>query len=159
MVYDGCKIYGPYKGKDERLRIFVIFPNGKKCTRSYPKYLVEIYLNRYLTEEETVDHIDSNFKNNDISNLRVLSRVEHAALDVKRIVQQEFICPWCGDSFILAGLKLHCAIHNRRKGKSGPFCSRSCVGKYGAELQNNRCSKLAINIITPEYTTNKKLNK
>jgi hypothetical protein len=36
MVYENCKIYGPYLGKDKRLRIIVKFSNGTKTTVSYP---------------------------------------------------------------------------------------------------------------------------
>ena len=41
----------------------------KRITLSYPKYLIEVHLDRYLEKEETVDHIDGNFLNNVISNL------------------------------------------------------------------------------------------
>ena len=31
---------------------------------------MELHINKYLDEDNTVDHIDGNIKNNDISNLR-----------------------------------------------------------------------------------------
>lgn len=34
-----------------------------KKTISYPKYLMELHINKYLDEDDTVDHIDGNIKN------------------------------------------------------------------------------------------------
>lgn len=46
---------------------------------------MELHINKYLDEDDTVDHIDGNIKNNDISNLRILKRKEHCKQDVLRI--------------------------------------------------------------------------
>jgi hypothetical protein len=159
LVYENCKIYGPYQIKNGRKYITVIFPNKKKKNVSYPKYLMEKSLNRYLKDNETVDHIDCDFTNNDLSNLRVLDRSEHVRLDVKRYAEQEFDCPECGISFRLSGRKLHDAIHNRKKGRAGPFCSRSCAGKYSKKIQTCQINPAKVVQITPEYTTLKELKK
>ncbi len=152
MVYDNCKIYGPYKRKDGRQHIIAIFGDGTRRTVSYPKYLVECSLNRYLDADETVDHIDCNIDNNSIENLRVLKRKYHASIDVKRLKSSKFVCPWCNKTFVLEGNKLHNAKCNRTKGKAGPFCSKSCAGKYGTHIQAGG-DTLPINQITVEYTT------
>jgi len=61
LVYEDCQIYGPYQSKtDKRLRV-VVREGKTKRTISYPKFLVEKRLNRYLSENEIVDHIDGNF--------------------------------------------------------------------------------------------------
>ena len=66
MVYKDCKLYGPYSNSaDGRLRCMIVFPNKKRKTISYPKYLMEVHLGRYLDIDETIDHIDGNFLNND----------------------------------------------------------------------------------------------
>ena len=90
-VYTDCKLYGPYKSKqDGRLRCIVVDSiTKKKTTISYPKYLVEIELNRCLDKEETIDHIDGNFLNNDLSNLRVINRSFHIKEDIKTLVDLE----------------------------------------------------------------------
>jgi predicted RNA-binding Zn-ribbon protein involved in translation (DUF1610 family) len=147
-MYDNCKVYGPYDRKDGRQHVIVIFKDGSRKTVSYPKYLVEKRLDRYLTDDETVDHLDG-----DPSNLQVLSRSEHIKLDVKRLNVQQFPCPMCGEEFELVGPKLSKAIQNRKQGKSGPFCGRSCAGKYGAEVQNGRMGSLDVEEIDPEYST------
>jgi hypothetical protein len=117
VVYDGCKFSNPYLGKDNRLRIYINCPDEQKKVISYPKFLMERYLDRYLADNETIDHIDCNPLNNDIKNLRILNRSDHAKLDVKRVKSQSFICPVCQKEFTLSGKKLHNCIQNRKKGK------------------------------------------
>jgi len=153
MMYENCKIYGPYiNKKDNRMRIIVVDQNGKKTTISYPKYLMEKYLDRQLTTDETVDHIDCNVQNNEISNLRILKRNEHASIDAVRLKKQDFKCPICERNFSLDGRTLRDAISNRRKGKAGPFCSRKCAGKYSKNVQLG-LDELEMQTITPSYTT------
>lgn len=130
MVYENCQVYGPYIGSDNRKRVIIEFPDNTKSLRSYPKYLMEKHLDRYLDPDlETIDHIDNNFNNNDLSNLRILTRVEHCSLDALRVKSQIFICSMCNTNFTLSGKKLNDAFQNRLKGHSGPYCSRSCAGK------------------------------
>lgn len=127
MVYENCKIYGPYISKDGRSRISVTFSNGFKCTVSYPKYLMECHLNRYLGKDETVDHIDCDFTNNALDNLQVLPRAEHARKDAVKALPLECVCA-CGRKFIAKNRRD--VFNNRKKGKSGPYCSRTCAGRY-----------------------------
>ena len=130
MVYENCIMHGPYTGSDNRERVIIIFPDKNRMTVSYPKYLMEKHLDRYLDPDlETIDHIDSNFNNNDLSNLRILTRVEHCYLDAIRLKPQMFTCSMCNTNFTLSDRRLHDAFQNRLKGKSGPYCSKSCAGK------------------------------
>lgn len=84
MLYENCKIYGPYKWKDSRERLAIVYPDGKHSSVSYPKYLMEQHLGRYLLPEETVDHIDKDFSNHNFDNMRVINRSEHVVEDVIR---------------------------------------------------------------------------
>lgn len=156
IVYQNCRIYGPYLRKDGRKHIIAIFPDKKRKTVSYPKYLVEVSLNRYLDINETVDHIDGNFENDNLSNLRVVDRVQHAREDAKRNSEQAFCCPVCKIKFVLSGNKISKAKSNRKKGNAGPFCSRRCAGIYGSDIQNGRKRKLNITEIKDKYTSLKK---
>lgn len=151
MVYDGYTLYGPYKRKDGREHV-ILKKQNKRKTVSYPKYLMEVYLDRYLEKNETVDHIDRDITNNSIDNLRVIRRSEHVTLDVKRYKEQKFTCPWCGAVFDLQSKRLHDAIYNRKQKKSGPFCSRSCAGRYGKSVQLGG-PLLKLKELEPEYTT------
>lgn len=150
MVYENCKIYGPYiSKKDNRLRCITIFPNGVKRTISYPKYLMEAYLDRYLESNETIDHIDGNPLNNSIENLQVLDRKQHSYLDAKRNENIIVNCAFCGKQFVISGEKIHDRNRNDRK-HTGYFCSKQCTGKYGKLVQIGLIKPVICNKIIPK---------
>lgn len=132
-MYNNYKLYGPYIGKDNRLRCVLVNKSDKtdKRTISYPKFIVETSINRYLTEEETVHHIDGNPLNNDLSNLTILTRINHAKQDALHRKDVQAKCIWCDKVFTIKGSKLR----QRERDKAGPFCSKSCSGKYGKYVQ------------------------
>ena len=149
-MYENCRIQGPYERPDGRLIVIVTKENGTKSTISYPKYLMECQLNRYLDKDETVDHIDKNPLNNDLSNLRILNRSEHVAIDIKRNRDAIVTCQYCGKEFTIPGSKLH--DRNRNDGtreSSGYFCSRTCSGKYGASVRYGGQKYKDIKRVTP----------
>lgn len=132
-MYENYKIYGPYE-HGGRLRIIGVDKDGKRHTISYPKYLMELHIQRYLEEDEQIDHIDGNPLNNNIENLQILKLGEHQKLDVLRNKDIKVNCTYCGKEFTIKGNSLHC--RNRKdKHQSGYFCSRQCTGKYGKEIQ------------------------
>lgn len=55
--------------------------NGVK--QDYHRYLMEQKLGRKLDSNEVVHHMDDNKSNNDIDNLQVMTRSEHAKLHAK----------------------------------------------------------------------------
>ena len=123
------KIYGPYIRKDGRKHIVIIYDDGTRKTKSYPRFLMEQYLGRELLDEETVDHINEDFTDDRIENLQLLSRAENSA---KAMVNKpakiyKFICPSCGK---LSSKSLAQVKHNQKRSTKGPYCSRSCAGKY-----------------------------
>lgn len=90
---------------------------------------MELKLNRRLLPEETVDHIDGDYTNDESTNLQVLTRSEHARDDAWRLKEQTFTCEVCKKIFTLSGKKLRNAYANRqRRDMVGPFCSRRCAG-------------------------------
>ena len=135
MVYENCKFYGPYSNsKDGRLRCVIVHPNKKKQTLSYPKYLMEVHLDKYLEENETIDHIDGNFLNNDLSNLQVIDRQIHSYNDVYRNEDVTVKCTYCGKEFVIKGSAIR--QRNRKdRHQSGYFCSKQCSGKYGKDIE------------------------
>jgi transcription elongation factor Elf1 len=154
MVYENCNINGPYLRKDGRMHMVIRFPERKLSTVSYPKYLMEQHLGRYLTNDETVDHIDRDFTNNNLNNLQILNRKEHTKLDIKYLKSQKFNCLECGNEMILDGKKLSNFLRNsRRKNvqRSGSFCCKKCVGLYGSKVQNNVIEKLVPIKVISEY--------
>jgi len=146
------KIYGPYYRKDGRQHVIII-DGTKRRTVSYPKYLMEQRLGRKLDLSETVDHINRDFTNNDPSNLQILERKKHAALDVRRVMPVIVKCIHCGKEMKRSHKD---AYRNALKGKAGPFC-KSCAGRYGANLQNRKCRKLEAQIVPKNrcYYSNK----
>jgi hypothetical protein len=134
------KIHGPYKRKDGRQIVIIVENNGQRRTVSYPKWLMEMQLGRRLDPDmETVDHIDSNFDNNDLANLRVVPRAEHSADDTRRVKPHRFSCGWCNKEFERSPRLVR---DKSRKNKAGPFCSRACAGKYSRTVQLKLMEKL-----------------
>ena len=128
-------INGPYIRKDKRVVICIKNKNDEKQhTISYPKFLKENELGRKLDDNETVDHIDGDTLNNELSNLRVLDRQLHAYFDAKRLNLNgiDIRCKYCGKPIDFKN-----GIKNFNRRETGYFCSRTCSGKYGAEIQHN----------------------
>ena len=122
-MYEDYLIYGPYD-HGNRLRLVLVNKyTGNKTSISYAKYLMEVHIGRYLKKDETVDHIDNDYKNNELSNLRILPRKRHALEDVLRNKYLELKCQYCG--LVFTRYK-----RGNRHGH-GYFCSRTCSGKYG----------------------------
>ncbi len=91
---------------------------------------MEQHLGRELLPEETVDHIDEDFTNDAIENLQILSLSENAKKSAATRPSRDmyaFICPACGCNSIKPNNHVK---NNRRRGKSGPYCSRRCAGKF-----------------------------
>ena len=108
--------------------------DGRLQTVSYPKYLMEVHLGYLLEKDETVHHKDDDFTNNDMNNLEILKRGPHARQDHIKIrsKSEKVKCVWCGGRFKISWYQ----IQKGRDKFAGPFCSKHCVGEYGAAIQN-----------------------
>lgn len=146
------KVYGPYTRKsDKREVVRIKLTDGSFKMKSYARYLKEIELGRELDKDtETVDHKNRNHLDNNENNLQILSRSENSKKSALRRATVVDNCVWCGVEFTLSDNQVK-SVHRK---KSGPFCSRKCSGKYGAELQNNRTKKLDSNNIEVTYYRN-----
>ena len=141
MAYGSdMKVYGPYyNGRYKRKIVIVVDKNGKRRTVSYPKWLMELQIGRQLGIDETVDHRDGDHENDDINNLQILPRREHSADDTRRVKKVKLRCAWCDKPFERSPRLLR---DKARKGMAGPFCSRSCAGKYSRQLQQKLIDKM-----------------
>ena len=133
-VYEEYKVYGPYTRKDGRAHVVLIQHNEKnhivdRKTVSYPKYLVEVHLNKYLDSNETIDHIDGNFLNNDFSNLRVVPRHEHCKSHTSSRLEVIKKCVICGKEFK--------TTDNRRITCGSPSCKGKCTHVNGYNKGNS----------------------
>jgi hypothetical protein len=136
------QVNGPYFNKTQN-RYFVryLFPDKTKRVITYAKYLMEQHLKRTLSNTETVDHIDRNKTNDVIENLQILNLPEHAKLDAKYVNLVEITCVLCNKKAFKQPKNIK---HNSKQGKAGPFCSKSCCGKYGRKLQLNQIKEFSI---------------
>jgi len=143
------KIYGPYTKSDGRQIVIVKDKDGTR-TVSFPKYIMEKHLKRKLDPNtETVDHIDFNFKNNDINNLRIVPRDLHSADDTRRVKLIKLKCSHCGKKFERSPRIIR---DKAKKNTGGTFCSRSCAGKYSRSRQLGLIDKLpAPNFVKSKY--------
>lgn len=144
------KVYGPYSIQHGRQIVIVVNDDGSKRTVSYPKFLVEEHLGRPLDKDlETVDHWDSNIDNNSLDNLQILPREEHSANDTRRVKPVKFNCALCKKEFERSPRLVR---DKARKNKAGPFCSRTCAGKYSRKLQLKLIDKFDTQpVIDSEY--------
>jgi len=130
-------VYGPYTCKASgRRTVAVHLETGQERFVSYPKFLVEVIVGRALDPKtETIDHIDGDFNNNSWSNLRILTKEDHAREDALRIQLTPVTCVWCGESTYKRPNQIK---HRGRKQLFGPFCSIHCRSVFSAEKQNGR---------------------
>lgn len=121
------KIYGPYMDSTGKRRIVIrVNDDGVRKTMSNARYVLEQKLDRSLESWEEADHIDGNPLNDDPSNLQPLSQLENIRKSSKPTERYEFKCPVCGEKANKPASKVR---HNRKQGKSGPYCSRRCAGR------------------------------
>lgn len=143
-------VTGPYLNKKQG-RKFVTYNDtvtGTKTQKTYAKYLLENHLQRELSKEETVDHIDRNKLNDCIENFRIVDSSTHTSEDNKRSNTIEYACPMCSTRFHRT------PRYSRAKSASnsaGPFCSRRCSGAYGKQVQLTGDTLPAIEGVASEY--------
>ncbi len=125
------RVLGPYTKENGR-QIVVVKDNGRWKTISYPKYLMHEELGRELDPEtETLDHIDGDFNNNDVSNFRLVDRRSHSSADTRRVKLITLICDGCGKQFERSPRQIRISASLRHR---GVFCGKSCAGRYGRLL-------------------------
>ena len=130
------KVYGPYiRKKDSRKHVVIYDPTAtpKRTTVSYPKYLMEQHLGRKLTDDETVDHIDEDYTNDAISNLRIIPRADNAKRSAPKMILVDGQCAMCGVTFTLTRAQMKLERQGRKC--AGPFCGKVCQGKYSRSVQ------------------------
>lgn len=124
--------------KDGRIRVGFRNSKTKAMTfRQRGKVLLEMKLGRRLVENETVDHDDNDKINDDVSNLKILSREENASKGALKRVIETIPCFQCGVSV----KPTKDQVNNRAMGKAGPFCSRHCSGLYGSQVRSKAVNK------------------
>lgn len=148
------KIHDRIVDKTGRIRVIYTLGESRRYSQ-LARLVLEAHLGRALAKEETVDHIDGNCQNDDPGNLRVMTLSENAADSAMRLHEQGFICGTCSVYFVLSGRKLGNAAWNRKQGKSGPFCSKTCAGRYSALVGHGLRKELDVVRINRTYSNRK----
>lgn len=144
------KKYGPYL--IQGYISFVIHnDDGTTTTSMVHRDIMESFLCRKLLKNEHVHHINENKLDNRLDNLMVLTASEHAKhRHSNDPIEKIFIgiCPECRNKF---EKKLRNVKHNKKLGRAGPFCGRSCAGKYSQRFYGrNDLSRMAEGISLKE---------
>jgi hypothetical protein len=140
-MYEECRKYGPYINRENRRIILLIFPDRKRKTISYARYLMECHLNRYLLETEDVHHIDENKLNDVIENFEIIEHQDHCqehSIKYNHDKNIKVTCIICNKEFYLSEYEIHRRLYERERRNlniEGFLCSRSCQGYYGKGIQ------------------------
>lgn len=113
--------------------------NQKRSSTQYARYKLAVNLGRYLTKDETVDHMDNDKTNDDISNLQILSRRDNICKSQKKppLIATCFIC--C-KSF---NVRRNLTIEKRLKYENNELCcSRECGRRKASISLKNKYNRL-----------------
>jgi len=125
--------------QDGRLRAYYKNDKGEDKLISYPKLIMEEYLGRKLLDDEVVHHINGNPLDNDISNLQVLTKSEHAKLHNTVYHDKEAVCEVCGKTFIWTSIRQRRYYTDLKRGLNRIIsCSASCSSKRARDTQLGR---------------------
>lgn len=118
----------------EGYRAFTVkYADGRRATVYEHREVVERGLGRRLRDDELVHHDNEVKTDNRLDNLVLTDRSAHARHHRPEPEMIEFICPWCKKSSKKLARKVRA---NRKQGKGGPYCSRSCSSKDSARWRS-----------------------
>lgn len=153
----------PARNRDNRLTVCLIYV-GKKNKRnklmSYARYLMSVKLDRRLTRDEEVDHIDGDCTNDVYSNLQILSPTENRRKQFKDKAFKEkhratlvlFWCPICGKKFKRPKWRTFLGNCAYTKTCSYVYCSKECQYKgQGKDLGKQKYKFLKARKIEYKY--------
>jgi len=128
--YEWCHGFNGYIGR------VVVLPDGKRTTQLQHRVVMEDHLGRSLRSDAHVHHINEDKSDNRVENLSVMSASDHAKEHSKERHQEvsHLVCCYCSVAF---DRPTRFVRHSEKQGKFGPFCSRSCAGKWSAAKQNS----------------------
>lgn len=120
--------------KDNRKTIILVNNSKDRSSTQYARYLLAVRLKRFLSNEETVDHINNDKTDDSINNLQILTRAENIRKACKQ-PEIKLVCPTCGTIFYRSLTQLR--GRKERAESNSIACSRSCGGKLKHVLKSN----------------------
>lgn len=119
----------------------------EQITLMLSRALITVQLNRILSEHETVDHIDRDKTNDNISNLQLLGRQSHSAEDAIRGEVSPINCPICNVEYYPSLND----IWNLKNINIIPVCSKKCRKKLAVIRKNKQMHTIQIPTINHRY--------
>jgi hypothetical protein len=115
----------------------VRYEDGRYATQLEHRVVMEQILGRELSSQEIVHHKDKNKRNNSPENLELTTKSVHAKHHAEERPEQitEMTCSICSKDF---SVPTRTVRRNEKTGKAGPFCSKTCAGRYASSIQVNR---------------------
>lgn len=116
--------------KEPRRNIILYNSNTDRTTISYARYLMSVYLGRFLSDDEVVDHINADKLDDRLENYQIITHSENISKRYQDTNMTELLvdirCGVCGYIFTKPRNNTHLLASNK---KQSTFCSRSCAGK------------------------------
>ncbi len=116
----------------------VLHLDGTLKTVLEHREIMEKHLGRDLCSNECVHHKNGKKLDNRLENLEIMTKSAHSRLHRKPAEYLELVCVSCKKPILRLASKER---GNRKQGKFGPFCGRSCSGKYGQSIQVGQLQK------------------
>ncbi len=110
----------------------VKYDDGSRRTVLQHREIMEQMLGRKLLSTELVHHEDEDKRNNDPQNLLIKSRAGHINHHRRSIEYTIITCIECGSKKKIRARRDRARV---KKCQQGPFCSKSCVGKWSRRKQ------------------------
>jgi endogenous inhibitor of DNA gyrase (YacG/DUF329 family) len=122
------KRYGPYQTKFGHLFWVDTYDDGSRRSVWVHREMMETHLGRKLGDDEVVHHKNEQPADNRIDNFEIKTRADHTRDHQDPPEMMEIECPQCHALvFVRAARQRH---NQQRQGKAGPFCSKSCAGRW-----------------------------
>lgn len=109
------------------------YSDGSRRTLLHHREVMEEILGRSLSSTEHVHHKDGNKKNNEPSNLEIMSPAAHAREHARPVEYLTCVCAECDACFTRRASRAR--WNAKRSIGAGPFCSRRCAGKRNQRMR------------------------
>jgi HNH endonuclease len=133
MVKMRKRRHGPYSTQAGHLFWIDVFDDGTRKSVLVHREMMEQHLGRELHKDEVVHHKSEIPYDNRIDNFELKTRGDHTRDHAVPAETIDIICPECGEHANL--LSSHVKRNQVKLKKAGPFCSKTCAGRWSRRMQ------------------------